>query len=57
MKKQKGPSGAIGKGGVTPAPVDGNLIVRAAAERAVPVKWALSVRERELVRDLGRREP
>ena len=30
---------------------------RAAEERAAAVKWALSVRERELVRDLGRWEP
>ena len=37
MKKQEGPSGAIGKGGVTPAPVGGNLIVRAAAEQLLMV--------------------
>lgn len=37
MKKQTGPSGAVGKGGVNPAPMDGDLTVRAAAEQLLMV--------------------
>lgn len=37
MKKQKGPGGAIGKGGINPAPMEGNLTVRAAAEQLLMV--------------------
>ena len=37
MKKRKGPAGAIGKGGINPAPMEGNLTVRAAAEQLLMV--------------------
>lgn len=37
MKKQKGPGGAIGKGGISPAPMEGDLTVRAAAEQLLMV--------------------
>lgn len=37
MKKRKGPAGAIGKGGIDPAPTEGNLTVRAAAEQLLMV--------------------
>lgn len=37
MKKQKGPGGAIGKGGINPAPMAGDLSVRAAAEQLLMV--------------------
>lgn len=37
MKKRKGPGGAVGKGGVDPAPRDQDLTVRVAAEQLVMV--------------------
>lgn len=37
MGKQKGPGGAVGKGGIDPAPVDGDLTVRTAAEQLLLV--------------------
>lgn len=37
MKKRKGPAGAIGKGGINPAPMEGTLTVRAAAEQLLMV--------------------
>lgn len=37
MKTRKGPSGAVGKGGVNPAPTDEGLTVRAAAEQLLMV--------------------
>lgn len=37
MKKRKEPGGAIGKGGINPAPMEGNLTVRAAAEQLLMV--------------------
>ncbi len=37
MTKRKGPRGAIGKGGVNPAPMDGNLTVRTAAEQLLMI--------------------